>query len=365
MSNSCLYNESRKLAFIADYRKRLNIRNPSSRSRARNEPREINESSENRRENSARNVFLSTLKYETQLDKDLSYFTRDELEWTLAEFVENCSYATIRNKYSVIKFYFIWCYNKGYIDLSQMNMARDFFEQDKCNSEYGSLIEKKIKRVSKANTKINSFFVFKDENEFADYVLAVFGTGGSITYGVMAILLYYGFSKEEIANILKTDVDEQSHSVKDVIIRNERLFSFLVSYKESDGFVCDVVRVRNGKIESFVSRCTYVDSPYLVRKHIRKQRENQLQIFISDFEHLVEIENKAIQNLPDTFEYKDIKMSANDILRLGAFHQAFEDEKENGEEWLIGAFTQGKYARKSLLFNFYDYKTIKGQMRLV
>ena len=83
-----------------------------------------------------------------------------------------------------------------------------------------------------------------------------------------------------------------------------------------------------------------------------------MQIFISDFEHLVEIENKAIQNLPDTFEYKDIKMSANDILRLGAFHQAFEDEKENGEEWLIGAFTQGKYARKSLLFNFYDYKTI-------
>ena len=359
MSNDLFYNNDQKLAFISDYDNNIDVDRPIRRKRTK--PL-TDKPISTRRDNRAKKILQDTVEQETLLQKDLSLFTKDELDIVLVKLSRNVNYKETVRKYNIIKSYFVWCYNKGYIDEEQMKVGFYhhvvFFRNDQ---NYADNVSEEIKPALNSQEE----FIFATEDEFVDYILTVMKQERYYTYGVILILVYYGFSQNEIVELLKTDVVKETQTVKNIFINNKRAFDYIYEYKNIDGCVVEY----SGRWGAASRRFYYAETKYLVRVLQDDANFNDVdrQFTASYIRKATDKMRKAVDELPPTSPYKNIYYSIRNTQRLSLFHKALQDESKYGSGYVKDKLERKGYSctegnRRSALLTKCDYAIMKAKI---
>lgn len=359
MNDVLFYNDDQKLSFISDYANNVDVNRPIRRKRKKplaDKPISA------RRDSRARKILQDTFEQENLLQKDLSLFTKDELDVVLVKLSRNVNYKETERKYNVIKSYFVWCYNKGYIDEVQMKVGFYhhvvFFRNDQ---NYADNVSEEIKPALDSQEE----FIFATEDEFVDYILTVMGQGKYYTYGIILILVYYGFSQNEIVKLLKTDVVKETQTVKNIFIKNKRAFNYIYGYRNID--VCVVEY--SGRWGTTSRSFYYVETKYLVRvlQDSADFDDADRQFTASYIRKATDKMRKAVDELPPTSPYKNIYYSIRNTQRLSLFHEALQDESKYGIGYVKKELDQKGYSRnegdrRTTLLTKCDYAIMKAKI---
>ena len=293
------------------------------------------DSAKKSRADAALSVFRHIGPIEKRYDKDFCEFSLDSQEMDdvyLLWFNKLCA-GSQRRLVAVMKSYVLWCYENQFISareykshgimIKRASLKKNVFET--CSE----ITVKQIEAIQKKN-KYESDFIFEDEESFMNYVQNLFYSGRYTMTATVVVLLYYQFSFDSIRNLLKTDVNKESHSVKTVVINNDYAFSVIWNSVISTGYET-IVNLGDKQISRMVE---YVDSPYLVRSIVKGDMV-QDQISVHYAHKLISIEKEASAFLPDDSSYKDIYIRSSVIQKLKSFHQMRKDQLYYGTDYVI------------------------------
>ena len=342
------YNKDRKLLFVEEYSKQGKT-----------------EQAIKTRANNCYSVFGNVCSIENKYNKDLCEFLyggpeTDDLYLTWFNNI-SCGRATIYT--TMIRAYVKWCYENNYINAKTYSEHGLIFEcRKRPNNEKNVTNAIKIKQMKLAeNNEVSTEFIFENEEAFLKYIQELFRDEKYVMTAAVAVLLYYQFDFNTIRDILKTDVDEERHTVLNTPIENEDAFKIIYKAKvatEYTTFVDYVTRSASG----FTRVETYMDCPYLLRTTSRGIKNPTGKISASYACRFVSFEKEAMKTLPADSLYKGILIRSNTISKLKTFHRIREDEMKFGLKYVEEAIKDNRY---NSTMTYYNYCLMASKMKSI
>lgn len=331
MMDSMMYNHDRKAAFIEFYI---------------NGGRDEGAAKYRRRD--AVTALNKVSIVETKYNKDFCEFKSgsSEINDLCVLWLNNLADSRRVRMTSILRAYLKWCYQNDYIDAEQYyshDMTNTMYRKSSKNDVWSSMLIKQMEIASENETNsLDADFIFEDKESFIEYVSTVFGHERYTMPAALMILLYYQFESTAITKILKSEVDEDRHTVKDVYIDDEVAFNIICRAKAIESY--NTTFERKNKIYYRIEY--YVDSPYLLRntsRGRRKEQESDQQVPYSFVKKIMGVERKANEELPEDSPYKNVIIKGATISKLKLFHEMRADEKKYGLEFVKENITDGKY----------------------
>lgn len=352
------YNEDIKTKFLLDE----TCEKASDGSLARDETGEYVISNRGRY-NKIRATFNKLGEYERKYQKDFYEITLDEDEDFLSDvylkLLSNANASYERAIYAILREYILWCRNNNIITTKQY-FQHPFYEVFKYNwgwrkDSWGNgsssvRIERQLEYVKKdfSDEDMLNNYIFPSEDEFFQYVSAVYGGTENIMIAAILCLLYYGFPKEEIRFMKRVEVIEDSRIIRRVLIDNDVAWALIYKAKWADGY--------NKKYTDRVAETRYADGPYLIRTNMKSSETEP--VGAGFFKKLYQKEESVVSNLPASSIYKNVLVSPNDIISLRVFYKIMSDEQECGTDYVVEKFRQKKY-NTALDYRKYQIMRIK------
>lgn len=339
---SSYYNLERKLKFINDYASGI--------------VGEKRSGSVQNRETRYKIFFSKTSKYENEFGKDICEFDDKETLYFIKRYIGNITNKSKYSRIGIYRAYLDWCLKNDYINM--ITYTNNYVIKFKKTSRWEDFDLVNISSEECVGHTESDEYIFGSENDFINYIKKIFSDDKFAMESAAIILLYYGFSKADIANLTKDVVNKDQNSVNGVVINNNDAFNIILRARNIEKYE---VEGNDQKIYTV----WYSDSKFVIRKRkkgfgISRSNTNS-PVPISFFSRIRKYEDDACELLPNDSIYKNIRVSAKTISKLKFFYTVLEYENKYGTEYVKNMYKCNWHNlfKKEQMVSYKDYTYMK------